>query len=218
MPATHTIQQGETLTRIAKQYKFSSWKDLYNHPDNADFRTSRDNPNLIFPGDIINIPDPEPQKISVQGGASHTFQLGNEVEVFRLRLLDDDGEPLEGARVVLDLGSQLVDIEVGEDGHIKVPLANGDESTGNLEVYADSTDEEPTQVFEVQLAHLDPVEELSGVQARCNLLDHNCGVADGVMGENTRAGVKSFQEAYNLDIDGEPGPITKSKLKEVYGS
>lgn len=28
MPTTHTIQQGETLTRIAQQYKFSSWKDL----------------------------------------------------------------------------------------------------------------------------------------------------------------------------------------------
>ena len=59
MPTTHTVAQGETLTRIAKQYGLGSWQKIYNHPDNGDFRALRDNPDLIYPGDKIVIPDLE---------------------------------------------------------------------------------------------------------------------------------------------------------------
>lgn len=219
MPKTHTVAQGETLTRIARQYKYSSWKKIYEHPDNAEFRALRENPDIIFPGDKIIIPDIEPKKMSARAGKGHTFCLKRETEVFKLRVLDSYGEPVQQGRVVVEVGDEKHDIiMLDNDGIIEIPLNKGDEATGKIEVYADASDEKPSQVFEVQLAHLDPVEELSGVQARCNLLGHDCGVADGIMGSKTRAGVKSFQAAHGLDVDGVPGPLTKAKLKEVYGS
>ena len=57
MSTPYTVQRGDTLTKIAREHGFRSWRALYSHPDNAGFRRLRPNPDLIFPGDVIQIPD-----------------------------------------------------------------------------------------------------------------------------------------------------------------
>ena len=52
----HVVKHGETLSKIAKHYGAKSWQEIYNHPTNTSFRIKRPNPNLIHPGDKINIP------------------------------------------------------------------------------------------------------------------------------------------------------------------
>jgi hypothetical protein len=218
MAEVHVVQQGETLNRIAKKYEFVRAETIYDHESNAAFRELRPNPNMIFPGDEINIPDKE--KIIKMGytGGSHSFTVKRpEIEKFRVKIQNGSGKAWAGKRITLDMGGQSIDAEIGDDGIIEVALPNGDESCGELNVYMDPNSDEPTHKFEVQLGSLDPVEELSGVQARCNLLGFDCGVADGIMGGKTREGVKAFQTAQGLDVDGVPGPMTKNKLKEVYG-
>jgi hypothetical protein len=54
---THIVRNGENLTVIANKYRYSEWKTIYNHPQNAEFRRKRPNPNVIVPGDVIYIPD-----------------------------------------------------------------------------------------------------------------------------------------------------------------
>lgn len=53
----HTVKRGENLSLIARKYGIRSWQEIYNHPSNATFRHQRPNPNLIHPGDQINIPE-----------------------------------------------------------------------------------------------------------------------------------------------------------------
>jgi hypothetical protein len=65
----HTVRSGENLTTIARKYGYSDWKAIYDHPKNMDFKRKRPNPNIIFPGDVIFIPDknttaPPPHRIS----------------------------------------------------------------------------------------------------------------------------------------------------------
>jgi hypothetical protein len=55
--ATHVVKKRENLSAIARQYGYSDWKALFNHPANAVFRKKRPNPNLVFPGDVLVIPD-----------------------------------------------------------------------------------------------------------------------------------------------------------------
>ena len=60
MATIHTVKKGETLGGIAKANGFKSFREIYDHPDNAAFKAKRPNPNLIFPGDVLVIPDKGP--------------------------------------------------------------------------------------------------------------------------------------------------------------
>ena len=55
--ATHTVIRGDCLSSIAKQYGFSDYKTIYDHPQNQAFKQKRPNPNLIMAGDEIFIPE-----------------------------------------------------------------------------------------------------------------------------------------------------------------
>ena len=52
----HVVKKGDTLDKIAKKYKFKSWKTIYDAKANAKFRKLRPDPNKIEPGDKIVIP------------------------------------------------------------------------------------------------------------------------------------------------------------------
>jgi len=57
MTTYHTVGPGENLSLIARKYGLKSWKDIYRYDANSDFRDKRPNENLIFPGDVVVIPD-----------------------------------------------------------------------------------------------------------------------------------------------------------------
>lgn len=54
---THNVRSGETLATIAQKYGQTDWKAIYDHPSNVAFKKKRPNPNTIFAGDVIFIPD-----------------------------------------------------------------------------------------------------------------------------------------------------------------
>jgi len=218
MTQQHTVAQGETLLRIAKQYGYQTSKALYNHPSNAEFKALRPDPNLIYPGDKITIPQKKEKFIPLRTNSINSFVVQNEKEYFRLQVSYDDGDDVAGKRVVLNIGSQTIDTVLQSDGLIEVELNNNDALTGTIDLYLNEGETTPTKSFNVQIGNLDPIDTLSGVQGRCNMLGFNCGTVDGVMGKKTRIGVKEFQYEHNLDIDGIPGPKTKAKLQQVFGS
>jgi len=218
MTQQHTVTQGETLLRIAKQYGYQTSKALYNHPSNAEFKALRPDLNLIYPGDKITIPPKKEKFIPLRTNSINSFVVQNEKEYFRLQVSYDDGDDVAGKRVVLNIGSQTIDTVLQSDGLIEVELNNNDVLTGTVDLYLHEGETTPTKSFNVQIGNLDPIETLSGVQGRCNMLGFNCGKVDGVMGKKTRIGVKEFQYEHDLDIDGIPGPKTKAKLQQVFGS
>jgi LysM repeat protein len=57
MPITYTVRSGDTLGKIAGKHGFKDYREIYDHPANAIFKAKRPNPGLIYPGDVIVIPD-----------------------------------------------------------------------------------------------------------------------------------------------------------------
>ncbi|BBW90028.1 peptidoglycan-binding protein [Pseudoalteromonas sp. PS1M3] len=218
MTQQHTVAQGETLLRIAKQYGYQTSKALYNHPSNAEFKALRPDPNLIYPGDKITIPPKKEKFIPLRTNSINSFVVQNEKEYFRLQVSYDDGDDITGKRVVLNIGSQTIDTVLQSDGLIEVELNNNDALTGNVDLYLKAGETTPTKSFAVQIGNLDPIDTLSGVQGRCNMLGFNCGKVDGINGAKTKAGVREFQQAQQLQVDGIAGPVTKSRLVYVYGA
>ena len=55
-------------------------------------------------------------------------------------------------------------------------------------------------------------DDVRALQTMLNALGYDCGAVDGIFGNKTKAGVKTFQQAKGLAVDGIAGPITKAAL------
>src|SRR5947207_1978429 len=75
MPVTHIVRRGDWLSRIAKKYGYRNWVVIYEAPENSEFRRKRPDPNLIYPGDKIVIPNKEPKDEKGTTGQKNKFEL-----------------------------------------------------------------------------------------------------------------------------------------------
>ncbi len=57
MTFAYTVKAGDSLSAIAKTYGIPRWQSIYNSPENTAFRAKRPNPNLIYAGDVLMLPD-----------------------------------------------------------------------------------------------------------------------------------------------------------------
>ena len=63
MAKVHTIARGECLSSVAYAHQHF-WQTLWEHPQNAALRERRGNPHVLYEGDSVFIPDPEPKQVA----------------------------------------------------------------------------------------------------------------------------------------------------------
>jgi len=205
---THTVKQGEHLPKIAEQYKFADYRTIWNHPNNAALKEQRQNPNVLWPGDKVFIPPKEIKKVPSATAKKHRFQLITQKIMLRLAVRDLDSNPIADTPCVLEVDGSSYQLTTDGDGKIEQPIpknaAGGKLTIGEIEV-------------PIKIGHLDPVEELPGWRARLNNLGYRAGASDDLNDPQLRSAVEEFQCDYDLQVDGESGPQTQGKLKEVHG-
>src|SRR5438477_9846326 len=108
MPQYHQVQQGDYLAKIATQYGFTDYHSIWEHPRNAPLNTRRQNPNVLYPGDILYIPDMQEKQESRGTSQRHSFQVAGPTVRLRVALKDPTGEPLRNLSYTLLLDSDLV--------------------------------------------------------------------------------------------------------------
>ncbi len=217
MARIHRVRPGECLSSIAKQYGFADWRTIYNHPENASFRQRRPNPNVIYPGDRIYIPDGEQREESCTTEQCHNFRCKAPRTLLRVVIQDEDGQPVAGKRYQLRIaGREPYQDITGDDGLIEHEIP-ADVEEGALTVWLDEEASSEGYTWSLKIGHLDPVDEITGIQARLNNLGFPCVDVDGILDPRTKAAVKVFQEKYGLAVDGISGPQTQAKLQEVHG-
>src|SRR5687767_7480634 len=101
MGKEHIVKQGETLSDIARRHGFADWRLVYNHSSNAELRKKRPDPNVLFPGDKIQLPAIKPRQVSRKTGGGGPFTLQTRSRVLRLKLQGPEGKPLQGAEYTL---------------------------------------------------------------------------------------------------------------------
>jgi N-acetylmuramoyl-L-alanine amidase len=212
----YVVRQGESLSSIAVANGLSSWKKIYDDPANAEFRRLRPNPNLIFPGDEVTVPDRASRTESGTIEKRHRFRARFPGLVLRIVLRDREGKPASDREYHLEVGDRSLDGCTGGDGLIEQAVPS-DATRASLTVWLDEPGGGACLRWQLALSHLDPVEYLTGVQARLNNLRYDCGPVDGIFGPRTRSAVLMFQEEQGLKVDGIPGPITQGRLKDIYG-
>lgn len=97
--ARHIVRQGESLARIASRYHVPSAQALYDMQP-QEFRRRRPNPALIYPGDVLHVPDPPGSTPSGQPVLTAQQQVAlNAVAAFRSRAQPQAFTSISRARV-----------------------------------------------------------------------------------------------------------------------
>src|SRR5688572_27156645 len=116
MAVTHTVEQGEHLAQIAEKYGFLDYMVIWNHPNNKALTSLRKNPNVLFPGDSLFIPDRREKKEPVPNTRVHWFKI--KIPKLRLRIVikDYDHKPIPNLDCELEVDGTVHALKTAQDG------------------------------------------------------------------------------------------------------
>lgn len=205
----HRCRQGECVSSLALD-NGHFWNTIWSHSANAELKRRRGNPNVLLPGDWVHVPDKRPREESGNTDQHHKFLRRGERAKLRLRIMDGY-EARANLPYRLTVDGQTYEGTTDADGRLECSIP-GNARTGRLHVGDDAED------YILELGAVDPVSEVSGVQARLNNLGFDCGPVDGIWGPKTETALCAFQIAEGLEPTGEPDQASRAKLLEKHGS
>jgi hypothetical protein len=204
MPIRHEVKPGECLSSIAFSHRFAP-ETIWDHPDNADLRGRRPDPNVLMPGDVVVIPDRERGGVTRATGDAHPFKLKGVPAFLRLRLLFA-GAPRakEPYRLVVEGGREF-EGETDDEGRIEHPIPP-DARFARLFLQGDE------EHYLLDLGHLDPVTSVTGLQARLRALGYYNREVNGDRDDATEASLRRFERDAGL-----AGDAGLAELRRRYG-
>jgi hypothetical protein len=210
----YIVEQGDYLSKIASEHGFSDWRTIWHDPENAALKKKRGNPSVLFPGDVLVIPEREAKQEAAATDHRHTFVAERAPLALRLVLQDLDFKPLAKEKCTLEVDGREFELTTGSDGLVEQPISST-ARTARLKVL--KTRSVAATEVAIQLGHLDPLDTVTGQKARLK----NLGYFGGALTDDDellfRGAVEEFQCDHALTVDGKCGPKTQAKLGEVYG-
>jgi N-acetylmuramoyl-L-alanine amidase len=212
--AEHVVRQGECLSSIAAQYGFSDPGVVYKHSANADLRQRRPDMNVLYPGDVVVIPDKDKKTVSCATLKKHKFQVKLATKKLVIKLVDGEHKPMDGLPYVLLVAGKKIEGETDGDGKIEHDVP-ADATQGMLSLCGNA----PTPVY---IGSLNPSKDTgdggaTGLQSRLRNLGYDPGPSDGQPGPRTLAALREFQTDHGLEPTGELDDDTLAKLHKVHG-
>jgi hypothetical protein len=220
MGGNHTVKQGEHISSIAYQYGFADWKSIWNRPENADLKQQRQNPNVLFPGDQVFIPDKTVKEISKPVDNQHAFKVPVTTLLLRLKLDRSYSNPIVNTPCDLLVGTTATKLTSDGGGAIeqKIPKTATDARLIVHDKFTVKGNSVPIDLdIPISIGHLDPVEEVSGQVARLANLGYYREDPNAFDQDEFSSSVEEFQCEQGLTVDGICGPQTQAKLKSVHG-
>jgi hypothetical protein len=206
----HNVTQGDCFLSIAEANGFF-WETLWNHAENKTLKAARKDPAVLLPGDKVFVPDKRRKDVDGATNQVHKFKVKNTPAKLKMRFLDDSDNPRANMQYVLDIDGKEFTGSTDNDGAINVSLPP-DAKKGKL-VFENENEE-----YELLLGHLDPIDEISGVQSRLKGLGYYDGETTGTLDEKTGDAIREYQTAIGAEPTGEIDESVKNKLKSAYGS
>jgi hypothetical protein len=197
----YVVRQGDCISSIAEKHSLF-WQTVWDHANNTELRERRSDPNALYPGDVVYVPDKRKKEESGSTEIRHRFRKKGVPATLRV-ILEDNDVPIANEPYVLDVDGQIYAGRTGADGLLEVrisPTAKlGKITLGDL-------------VYELDMGAMDPLDENTGAQARLQNLGFYDGELDGVIGSETREAIASFQRAVGLNVTSELDTDTRKKL------
>jgi N-acetylmuramoyl-L-alanine amidase len=212
MSTRYTVQQGDHVTRLAERFGFRDYSTIWMDSNNDDLRAQRPDPNVLYPGDVLYIPDKQDRAEDRPTDQSHVFVVKRTKIKLRIKLRDFDHLPLAGCNCELTVDGVPYAVTSDDDGLIQQEIPKPAHEAG-LKL-TDLGLEYP-----VKIGDLDPVETDTGWQQRLiNMGYYWGGLDDAPDDERMGYALEEFQCDHDLKTTGEADDATLAKIKEIYGS
>lgn len=213
MSKIHKVEQGECLSTIAAMYGWADWRKVYEASENEPLRKLRPNPNVLFPGDQVIIPQPQRKPLKLETGKVHTIVVKRPKVSLRIQTTESfDGEALKGTfRLFID--GATVPIEGPINGgliDVAVPMGSKEAKIILLDDAGAAVDE-----LALLLGHKDPLDTIPGALSRLSLI--GIEPADETP-EAIEECIRFFQQCFDLPEDGTLNVETQAALEKIGGT
>lgn len=203
---THTIVLGDTTSGLAIANGLLP-TTVWDHPQNQKLKQTRADKNILHPGDQLYIPALRERDINRPVDQRHRFVRKGTPEMFRMRLLDYDNTPLANEPYQIKIDNQVFKTgTLDGEGWVKTYLPPGTRAAelGIGEEYS-------AIVLQLDLGYLNPLAEISGLQARLRNVGYFDGSEDGQDSPEFRDAVRRFRKDRGLA----EGDQTDSEFREA---
>lgn len=206
MSEWYTVRYGDCLSSIGEEHGIP-WKKIWEHAENQPLRDSRGDPNVLFPGDKVYIPDLEEKDDPKSDSAKHKYRASGGLDL-RIAVLDVQHKPMSGIKYRYTVnGNHEPEASTGSDGLAKVRLPK---HCSNVKLRL------PWGTFPVLVGELDPARTIRGMQQRMRNLGIDPGPIDGIYGPKTARGIRTFQMLEGLEVTGQPSQEFIERLRKVH--
>jgi hypothetical protein len=207
----HRVEKGEWMGSIAARFGNRSWQEIWTRDENKQLRSERPDPELLFAGDRVWIPEVNSKEESAPTDQKHVYTTRRDRAKLTIRLVGIDPylQAFGSLPYTLEAVGNTQSGEITEDGQLLEMPVDIAVNSGMLWL--------GLSPVRLSIGGLDPIETVSGIQARLRNLGIDPRPVDNIAGPLTARGVKEFQRRYEITVDGIIGPQTRGKMKEVYG-
>lgn len=195
----------DTIPSLALYFGFF-WKTLWNHPQNAELKAQRKNPNVLFSNDKVFIPDLQLKSESRPTDAQHRFRRKGDPAKITIKLMKQ-GKPRANIPYVLDINGDAYKGSTDANGVIREAVP-GDVRGGILTLNGGK------EKYKVRIGALDPIDTPSGVQQRLINLGYPLKETGDLDPATVRA-LSRFQSKNSLTVTGKIDDPTTAKLAEI---
>jgi len=200
----YIVRQGDCISSIASKNGLF-WESLWNHPDNAELKRTREDPNALLPGDKVFVPEKEKASENCSTESKHRFRALGVPAKMKVRLLVDE-EPRADEKYRLYVDDKLLCEGVTDGGgFIEEPIPP-DCRSGEIVIYDDDENEEH---YPFDFGSVDPLETEEGVKKRLFNLGYDVEDLGEALGE--------FQKKQGLEGTKTIDEATRNELKDVFG-
>lgn len=210
MATNYQVKQGDCISSIAFENGFFA-DTIWNHPNNAELKQKRKDPNVLMPGDVVFVPDLREKEVSEPTNQVHKFRVKNAPAKLNLVIKYYD-EPLRKAPYILDIDGKKSEGQTDNDGKISISIPPNAKK-GKLTV----SEKEIQIEYVLDLGVIDPIDEVKGFKKRLQNLGYAVGKTDNEINDAFQSVIRAFETENKLEPTGEINDENKNKLKELYG-
>lgn len=202
----YVVKNGDCIESIAFEKGFFP-ETIWNDKNNNELKKVRKSKNILLPADEVYIPAKIGKEKECSTEQRHRFRRKGVPSQLTIELKIED-EPQSNKEISIIVDGVIRDGKTDGNGRISVTIRPNAQE-GKIRV------KEGGEEFDLHLGGLDPIDTISGIQARLMNLGYEVKVT-GRWDEDTTEAIKMFQSDQSIEVTGELNDATKSKIEEIY--